>query len=181
MTFLTWKSPKLTIRVMTLAALLISLNVVLDKISIGSDNLLKISLSFIGTALIGYFLGPWLGGIAMVLADLISNTILATAGNFFFGFTFSAFISGVIAGIFLYDQKISLGRAFIYEFIQILITNAIFTTLWINLLYHTPFDKLLLVRMPKELISWPIESIVVFLVLTAIKKTNLKLTNANRY
>lgn len=82
----------------------------------------------------------------MVVNDLISNTILSSGSMFFPGFTVSAFISGVIAGMFLYNQKITWRRIFIYEFFQILITNVIFTTLWLYLMSlsssstHGPHD-----------------------------------------
>lgn len=91
MTKLTWSSPKLTVRMLTITAILVAIQVVLSKISIGSDSLVKISLGFIATALVGYFLGPWLGGIALVLNDLIANTLLSTGSSFFYWFYFFCF------------------------------------------------------------------------------------------
>ena len=118
MTNLTWRSPKLNTRTITLAAMLIALHTVLSKLSFGSDSMVKIGIGFIGTTLIGYYLGPWLGGISLVLADLIKSTIFATGSTFFIGYTFSAFISGVIVGAFLYQQKITWQRLAIYQFVQ---------------------------------------------------------------
>ncbi|ETA73816.1 folate family ECF transporter S component [Ligilactobacillus equi] len=172
--FLSFKGPQMNVRTLTLAALLIALNVVLGKLSVGSDTVFKISLGFIATGMIGYFLGPWWGGVAMVVKDLIANTIFSSGSTFFLGFTFSAFVSGVIAGMILYQQKVSLKRLFAYEFVQILVTNVFFTTLWINILYTTPFIQLLTVRLPKEVISWPIEAIILFLVLRAVSRLNLQ-------
>ncbi len=62
--FLSFKGPQMNVRTLTLAALLIALNVVLGKLSVGSDTVFKISLGFIATGMIGYFLGPWWGGVA---------------------------------------------------------------------------------------------------------------------
>ncbi len=62
MTNLTWRSPKLNTRTITLAAMLIALQTVLSKLSFGSDSMVKIGIGFIGTTLIGYYLGPWLVG-----------------------------------------------------------------------------------------------------------------------
>lgn len=75
MTKLTWSSPKLTTRTLTFGALLIAIQLCLSKLSVGPENVVKVGLGFIGTAMIGYFLGPWLGGVALVLNDLISNTV----------------------------------------------------------------------------------------------------------
>lgn len=172
---LTWHSPKLATKILTLTAILVAIHVVLGKISVGSDSLFKISLGFIGTALIGYFLGPWLGGLAMVLSDLIANTILASNGNFFIGFTFSAFLSGIIAGSLLHKQDLTWYRLAFYEFCQLVITNVFFTTLWIHILYTTPFKTLLLARLPKEIIFWPIETIVLIVLFKALSKHKLNL------
>ncbi|MBD5069596.1 MAG: folate family ECF transporter S component [Lactobacillus sp.] len=175
MTNLTWRSPKLNTRTITLAAMLIALQTVLSKLSFGSDSMVKIGIGFIGTTLIGYYLGPWLGGISLVLADLIKSTIFATGSTFFIGYTFSAFISGVIVGAFLYQQKITWQRLAIYQFVQILVSNIFFNTLWIYLMYHTPVWALLSVRVPKNVIMWPIEAIISFMILRAVSRFDARI------
>lgn len=179
MSILSFSGPRFTTRKMTLAAMLIALQVVLGKLSIGDPNILKISLSFIATALIGYYLGPWIGGLSMVINDLISNTILSSGSLFFPGYTFSAFVSGVIAGLFLYNQKITWQRVFVYEFFQILISNVIFNTLWIYLMSLSSsstgrtFMALLTVRLPKEVITWPIEAFIILIILKQLARIDL--------
>ena len=54
MTLLSWKSPKLTARTIAMAAILIAMQIVLSKLSIGPDNLVKFSFGFIATMLMGY-------------------------------------------------------------------------------------------------------------------------------
>ena len=166
--YFSWRSPKLTTKTLTVAAMLIAVQVVLGKLSVGNTQVLKAGLGFIGTAMIGYFLGPWLGGMVMIVDDIIANTILSTGAGFFPGFTLSAFISGVIAGVFLHQQRISLPRLFAYELVQITITNVIFNTLWVHIISKAPFTHLFWVRLPKEVISWPVESLVGFIVLRAL-------------
>lgn len=115
----------------------------------------------------------------MVVSDIISNTILNSGSLFLSGFTLSAFISSVIAGMFLYQQRISWQRILIYEFFQILLTNVIGTTLWLYLITlsssssnHT-FMALLFIRLPKELITWTIETLLVLIILRQISQLNL--------
>ena len=181
MSILSFSGPRLTTRHLTLAALLVALQIILGKLSVGDPAVLKFSFGFIATALIGYFLGPWIGGMAMVVNDLISNTILNTGSMFFPGFTFSAFVSGVIAGLFLYQQKVTWQRVFIYEFVQILVTNVFFTTLWVYLMSLSSsstgraFTALLAIRVPKEVISWPLEAILVLIILRQLARLNLNL------
>lgn len=179
MSVLTFSGPRLTTRRLTLAAMLCGLQVILGKISVGNPALLKVGLGFIATALIGYCLGPWIGGGVMIVNDIISNTIFNTGNMFFPGFTLSAFISGVIAGMFLYRQTLSWQRIFCYEFFQILISNVFFTTLWIYIMSLSSgstsrtFTAFLLLRLPKEIISWPLESLIVLFILRAFAKTKI--------
>ena len=176
MSILSFSGPRLTTRHLTLAALLVALKIILGKLSVGDPAVLKFSFGFIATALIGYYLGPWIGGMAMVVNDLISNTILNTGSMFFPGF-----ISGVIAGLFLYQQKVTWQRVFIYEFVQILVTNVFFTTLWVYLMSLSSsstgrtFTALLAIRVPKEVISWPLEAILVLIILRQLSRLNLHL------
>lgn len=179
MSILSFSGPRWTTRHLTLAAMLTALEVILGKLSVGDPAVLKIGLGFIATALVGYCLGPWMGGMVMIINDLISNTVLNTGSLFFPGFTFSAFISGVIAGMFLYRQQLTWQRVFVYEFFQILITNVIFTTLWIYIMSlnagstSRTFTALLAIRLPKEVITWPLESLIVLIVLRAFSRTRL--------
>lgn len=73
MSILSFSGPRFTTRQMTLASMLIALQVVLGKLSVGDPAVVKVGLGFIATALIGYFLGPWIGGLAMVINDLIAK------------------------------------------------------------------------------------------------------------
>ncbi|MBB1062412.1 folate family ECF transporter S component [Limosilactobacillus fastidiosus] len=173
---LSFAGPRFTTKRLTLAGMLIALEVILDKISIGNPTILKFGFGFIATALIGYYLGPWIGGWSMVVNDIISNTILNSGTAFFPGFTFSAFVSGVLAGMFLYNQKVTWQRALVYEFFQTLITNVIFTTFWIYIMSLNSgsngrtFWALLLIRLPKEVITWPLEGIIVFFILRRLSQ-----------
>lgn len=179
MSNLSFKGPKLTTRLICIAAMLIAIEIILDKTMVGSDQLVKIGFGFIGVALIGRLLGPWWGGIAMALSDIIANTILATSANFFIGFTIGAFISGMLAGMFLYNQPLSLVRQFIYQGIQILVTNIILNTLWLVMLYHVSLAAILPIRLIKNVILFPIEAVVGFYVLVAVVRAlhQIKLNN----
>ena len=107
MTLLSWKSPKLTARTIAMAAILIAMQIVLSKLSIGPDNLVKFSFGFIAT-------------------------------------------------------------------------NIFFTTLWIHIMYKAPIMALLTVRVPKNILTWIVYSIVGFLVLRAVSRLNLR-SNDNTY
>lgn len=173
MHYFSWRGPRFNTRVLTLAALLIALELVLAKISFGPSNLMEIGLGFIGTVLIGYYLGPWWGAVALVICDIIGHTILATSANFFVGFTIGAGISGLISGLFLYRQKITALRVFLYELTQVIISNLIINTLNLHIMYKTPIMALLVPRVPKEIITLVLNFIVGWIVLQAVSRFNL--------
>lgn len=100
MKLLSFKGPKLTTPVLTLAALLTALQLIFDKFSLGNQQVVLIGLGFMITAISGYFLGPWLTGITMVITDLLSNTVFNTGSMFFPGFTFSASSAVWLQGCF---------------------------------------------------------------------------------
>lgn len=83
MKILSLHGPKFDTKRMALAAMLIALQIILEKLSIGDPAVLKIGLGFIATALIGFLLGPWIGALSMIINDLISNTLLSSGAMFF--------------------------------------------------------------------------------------------------
>lgn len=64
MSTLSFAGPRFTTKNMTLAAMLVALQVILERLSIGDPSVLEFGFGFIATALIWYCLGPldwWLG------------------------------------------------------------------------------------------------------------------------
>lgn len=178
MSKLSWRGPKLDIRTVTLSALLVAFQIILSKIPAVGSSFLKIGVGFIGTAIIGYLTGPWISGSILVLVYIINHTILMSSTAFFPGFIFSDFITGIIAGAFLYHQKITWQRIFLYEFVQMLISNILFTTIWVYLMsltsaHHMAFYPLFKIRLVKEVICWPIQSLIEIAILKAVSKTNI--------
>ena len=106
MTNLSWRSPKLTTRTVTLAAMLIALQTVLSKISFGSDNLVKFGLGFMGTTFDRILSRALAWRCCFSHWRLDQEYFILDGKHVFIGFTFSAFITGLIAGAFLYQQKL---------------------------------------------------------------------------
>lgn len=67
-------------------------------------------------------------------------------------------------------------RVVTYEFVQILVTNVFFNTLWIVMMGFAKDGAvaLLKIRLVKEIITWPIEAIVVLILLRALQRVKLK-------
>ena len=130
---------------LVLMAMLAAVQIVLSRfLSINLWNL-KIGFSFVPIALAGMLLGPFGAGLTGAVADIIGATLFPS-GAFFPGFTLTAFLTAFGYGCFLYKkQNMSriLGAVLFSEIIGTLLLN----TLWLSMLYGTPFIPILLPRL----------------------------------
>lgn len=152
---------------------LIALQVVLNRLTVGTSYL-QIGFGFIAGGLIGYYFGPFHGAIAEVIADIISNTLFPANGGFFFGFTLSALISGIIYGLFLYHQKITFGRILLMVTTITVVVNLLMNTGWVSIMSGVPFMTMLKIRLPKEIITLPIQTIILYFILRWVNLSKLK-------
>ncbi|GEO78438.1 folate family ECF transporter S component [Companilactobacillus mindensis] len=158
------RSTVVSVQEVTWMALLIAMQMVLSKLSIGS-NTLKVGFSFIAIGLLGYYFGPFKAAVANVLADVISNVVMPSSGGFFLGFTFSALVAGVIYGYMLYNHKVTILRTFITVLLITVIVNTGMNTLWIHMMTNVPYPALLIPRLTKEAFSLVYQTGLLYIVL----------------
>ena len=162
------KVPALAVCAM-FAALAIILNSV-ASISIGPY--IKIGFSAIPNQLVDYLFGPVTGGLFAGILDIVKY-LLKPDGAFFFGFTFNAMLAAFIYGCFYYKKKLTLWRVLLAKLIVILVVNVVLNTLWLDMLYGKGFLVLLPARAIKNLIMWPIDSIIFYVFIRLIEQTGV--------
>lgn len=154
--------PKLdTLSVVTMG-LLMALQLVISRFSVG-NTFIKFSFTFLIVALIAKWYGPWWGMMTAAVVDVVGT--LMTGGPFFLGFTLSAVLGSLIYALFLYQQPVTWWRVIGASVLISLVVNAILNTLWVTIMYKTPFWGLFPVRALKQLITTPIQIVLVYLVL----------------
>ncbi|KRL66444.1 hypothetical protein FC27_GL000586 [Companilactobacillus versmoldensis DSM 14857 = KCTC 3814] len=163
-------STAINVHELTWMALLIALQMVLTKFSIGS-NMLKVGFSFIAIALLGYYFGPIKAAMANVIADIITNTVFSTGGTFFFGFTVSAAVAGLIFGFMLHRRKVTVLNVFLTILVFTVVVNVLMNTLWISMMANLPFHVMLMTRLPKEAIALVYQTGILFIILKWISKS----------
>ena len=132
---------KVETRKITTLALLIALNVVLGNILSIDTQLLKINFAFIPMIVMGMLFGPWWTAVGAGLADIIGITLFNKGAPFFFGFTISAMITGLIYGVFFYKKEITWKNA-IGAIVSItIIVNLILTPIWLAWMYNIPLNS----------------------------------------
>ncbi len=141
---------KFSTRTLTSLAFLTALEIVLSRfLSISAWNI-KIGFSFLPVVIAAVLFGPLAAGLVAALGDFI-GALLFPIGAYFPGFTLTAFLTGVVFGFFLHKKQgwlQSLLAVGINQFLLGLFLN----TLWICVLYDSPYLPLLAARLIQCLI-----------------------------
>lgn len=139
-----------------LVGVLMGLGLVLSRIRIPLGTTNRLSLGFVVTGVVGMLFGPWVSGFAAVGVDLLISFLFGQQGVFFIGFTLTAFVNGVIYGLFLHRRRPNWKHVLFAVLFQTVISNIILNTLWVHMLFQTPVIVLLGSRIPQNLIMAPI-------------------------
>lgn len=156
-------------RSLVIAAVLASLNLVLNQFTIPVSQLLEISFDFLAAAAIGYLCGPWLGAMAGFITDLLGY-FLRPNGPYFPGWTLSAILVGVLYGLWLYHRPLKLWRVVLCKLNMVLLFNFLLTPLWLHITYGQSFVVLSSLRLVKNIIKFPVDIILLMLVLKTCER-----------
>lgn len=133
---------------------------------------IKISFTFLPNEFVYYLFGPAAGALFAAAMDILTFLIRPT-GPFFFGFTVSAILTGLIYGIILYQRPLSLKRIILAKVIHMVLINLLLNTYWLTMLYGNGFFVLLPARFIKAIIMLPIETILLFSLIKAVEATGV--------
>lgn len=160
-----------SLHTVVMCGLLAALAVILGYMTtINIGPYIKIGFSGIPNRVVDFLFGPVVGAVFGGMLDIL-KFIIKPDGQFFPGFTFDAMLGGVIYGAFLYRKQVKAWRVAAACFLVKLIVNCGFNTLWISVLYGKAFLALLPARIIKNAIMWPIDTLILFAVLTAVERS----------
>ncbi len=146
----------------TFTAVLTALEIILSRfLSINAWNI-KIGFNFIPVVLAALLLGPVWAGLVAALGDII-GAILFPIGAYFPGFTISAFMTGIIFGLFLFEKQTVL-RTVIAVLINQLIISLLVNSAWICVVYGSPYLPLIPARLVQCAILIPVQIIVIIVI-----------------
>ncbi len=153
------KKKKITVRNIAIMGLLVAMEVVLARFfSISLWNL-RIGFAFIPLVIAGVALGPVEGAIVGALSDFLGATLFPM-GAYFPGFTISNMLVGMMYGLFLH-KKITIPRVLACVAINKFIISMLLSTLWISILYGSPFVGLLPARAAQSVGLFIVEIITI--------------------
>lgn len=170
-------SGKITLRQLTVSALLIALDVVFSRVLAINTPLMKIGLGFAAVALSAMLYGPLWAALTAALGDLVGALLFPT-GAYFPGFTVTAALTGLIFGLFLYRREKGWLRAFLAAFCNCLLVTLLLNTLMIAVFFRsspaelagadfarfmelTSLKALLAARIPQFFIMLAVQALVI--------------------
>ena len=103
----------------------------------------------------------------------IIKYLMKPTGPFCPQLTLVVMLAGVLYGCFFYKKKLTIWRVLAAKFVVMLICNVILNTLCLQVLYGQALMAILPMRALKNLIMWPIDSIVFFGIAKALEQIGL--------
>lgn len=147
-------------------AVLIAMQIVLSRFcSINAWNI-KIGLGFLPIAIAGATFGPAGGAIVGAAGDFL-GAVLFPIGPYFPGFTLSCAMTGVFFGLAL-RKNTSMPKLTLAVVADQIGLSLFLNSLWISLLYTSPYLPLLMTRLAQCAVMIPVEVLTIPFVLRAL-------------
>lgn len=161
---------------LAIMAVFIALRVVVNSMFIPVAENLRISVSFIVSAVEGAIIGPAAGLVSGLISDLLGVMLFPT-GPFFIGYTITAMLAAMIWGLFLYDTKITVLKLAGAKFVINCFVNVLLGSLWSSMLYSKGYIFYATNSLIKNTVLLPIEIIILVAVFSVmipiLKRRNL--------
>lgn len=163
---------RLTPRDIAVMGMLTALNVVMAevcKITI-IPNVLVLSLGFLPLAVSGMLFGVVPAVTVAVVADII-GALLFSAGSFYFGYTLTAFLTGLFYGLFLHKKNLSVARVALCQALVSIVCFALLNSIWaLNWVSSAAAGKYIGTRLMFQPITYPVY-LIFLLILRKYRKT----------
>ncbi|WP_235995466.1 folate family ECF transporter S component [Secundilactobacillus yichangensis] len=144
-------------------SVLIAMQVVLGSFFSIQFLITKITFSFIVTAIMARLFPPKLTAAATALAYLI-GMLLFPKFSFFVGFIITAALTGYTFGELFYQKPVKLWRIALASLIVTMGWNLLLNSLWLHIMYGMTWNVLFTTRVPQELISFVIYTVLISVV-----------------
>ena len=155
---------------LALLALFITLRTLagLFRITLAPSLVLSFSFLFIMTEVL-IFDWKWVI-ISAALGDILNYLMFPGSYGFSIQYTFLAVIQTLCYWFWLHGKRITVVRLAACKLFNNVFCNILLNSLLMHFLFNAPLEAALLIRIPKNLILWPIETAVAFIGLRFIKR-----------
>jgi len=145
-------------RKIVIMSLLIAMNIILMRFLAIQTFEFRISFGFIPLAIMGMLYGPIFAGIGAAVADFLGVVLFPPPGGGFFpGFTLTAFLMGVVYGLFLHKSPVKLWHVCASATIVTVVLQFGINTFWLYIIMDTGVIALLPTRAIQMLLMTPVQ------------------------
>jgi ECF transporter S component (folate family) len=149
-----------------------AISIVLGYLTVMPVETLKITFVFLPNEFIYYLFGPAVGALFGAVMDIL-NFFVKPMGGYFFGFTLSGILTGLLYGFLLYKKPVSVARLAIATLIRIVFIDLLLNTYWLQVMYGYNFIAMLPGRALKSFIMLPVETLLLFGLIKGIEATGI--------
>lgn len=156
-------SKKNTTQRLIIMAFLIAISVILTRFCSINTPILRIGFGFMPCAIMGIMYGPLWAGAGYAIADVLGMMIFPN-GAYFPGFTLTAFLTGIVYGLFYHNNEVTIKSSILPNLIVSIVLNLILDTMWLMILMGQGFWVLLPTRVIKCVVMFAIQLVLIPLV-----------------
>lgn len=171
------------LRSLTMAAILAAIYAVSYSPFVGNiiliPGVIEIRFGFLAIAVAAMLFGPVVAPIVAVVGDIL-GTLLFYGGSFFWGYTVSWMLMGIVFGLFFYKLRFSLPRVVGCMVFNTLVINLLLTTKWQAMMGFGAFEALFVKRTLHNIIVFPINTIAAYFVLRSVAALYTKLQRSGQ-
>lgn len=161
------------VRTICLCGVFAALAIVLSYVaSIQIGDYIRIGFSGLPNEFVDFIFGPAVGSVFAAMLDILKYLLKPTSG-FIPGLTLNAFLAGLVYGSFLYHKPIRFWRILVMKLVVGLGINVLLGTYWLSQYYGWSFFLRLPDRLVSNLIMWPVDTVVLYLLLKAFERAGL--------
>lgn len=161
-------------KMITIAALIVALRVVVKLFKINIASGLGFSLDGYVNSLGSMIYGPIVGLVVGAISDVFGLVLTGQMGQYFAPFTLVEMASSFIFALFFWRRRITVSRALTAKFSVNLVCNILMTSIFMKWLKYIQFGKAAAdayklinsVRIAKNLIMFPLEAMIIVVVMT---------------
>lgn len=135
-----------------------------------------ITYAWIPNRIVDFLFGPFVGAIYGGVMDII-KFMMKPSGSFNLAYTAMAVFAGIIFGAVLYKKPVSFARILFAQALVKIFINVLMGTYLMAFERGEAFMALLPARLIKNLIMIPMDSIIFFIVITALVKVLPRIKN----
>ncbi|MCI7146179.1 MAG: folate family ECF transporter S component [Clostridiales bacterium] len=145
---------------LVIMAILITISVILTRFCSINTPILRIGFGFVPCAIMGIMYGPLWAAAGYAIADVLGMLIFPT-GTFFPGFTVTAFLTGIVYGLFYHNRPVTIKSSLLPNLLVSGVLNLILDTVWLMILMGQGFWALLPTRILKCVVMFVIQVVLI--------------------